>query len=142
MKLLREYGKYFYKENPKTNQIEKYQSQKENKPVLTVELENRLDPDVALDIPFQMGKIAYDAMFVRELRFASFDEVNTMMSILDKIKEYENTNKPCVILSSLNCYLIVASAGKEDVFDLKNKKFADYVYEAIAWMHEQDRYIT
>jgi hypothetical protein len=81
-------------------------------------------------------------MFLRELRLTNFEEVNLIMSIFDKIAEYEDAKKPCVILASLNCYLIIKSGVNEDGFYLKNKKLADYVFEVMAWMHEQDRYIT
>ncbi len=141
MKLLREYGLYFYREDSVTHKIKKIDSVEKNKPLMTVELENRLDEEVAMDLPFTIGKIAYDDLFKRELRFTTMLEANLAKSIFDTIMDYEKAGTDYAIIMSLNCFVIIKTAKEEKMINLKDKRLADYMNDVLSWLHQQDKYL-
>lgn len=137
MKLVKRINSSYQRENPQTHIVEPI-------PALEIELENPLTEDERLDLEFERlnSHQAYQSVFKKVFPFTNMEEMNTIKSIVEKMKKLEESDKPYFITEGLNCTLAIETNVDKTIVDLKTPQLMTYAREIIAWMHEPQRYVT
>jgi hypothetical protein len=138
MKRISTIGNVIQKEDPETQLVEYV-------PVFQVELINRLkevNPNVDIDLQFNMIPEDYTRMYRKELSFGSIEEMDACRKLLAKIKTLDDDNKTYVVLNSpfTNSILILDKDLDGESVSYDNIKQYEYMVDILKWINEQERY--
>lgn len=107
-----------------------------------INLQNKLDPDVDIDLQFDKGFMEHQKMFGREFGFSSEEEQTLIMDLVDKINGYEAAGQKYTIFEGFNNTLYMKNMDTaEETFMKLHPNTLGYIKEILTWMYAQEKWI-
>ena len=109
---------------------------------VVINLQNKLPPDVDIDLQFQKGFTEHANMFGREYGFSDEAERTLIMGLVEKINGYEAAGQKYTIFEGFNNTLYMKNMDTaEETFMKLHPNALGYIKEILTWMYAQEKWI-
>jgi hypothetical protein len=108
-----------------------------------INLQNRLEQDVDIDLQFTKGYQEHQRMFSKEYGFTDQAEQDMIMGLVEKINVYESTGQRYTIYEGWNHSIYMKNLDtNEETFMKVHPNALTYIKEILDWIYAQEQWLT
>ena len=108
---------------------------------IQLELENRLEEEVDMDLHFKLGHEAYEKTFKRNWGFSNAGEMAQIQGLIEKLAGYDEADQRYIIHEGINNALYIKNLDTaEETYVKMDAGVKQYLEDILQWMRAQEKY--